>query len=369
MRYLLFVGMAPDSRVTKEMLALVFALSIGLLAVFEGTLKPFRNKFFLIIPVYLLLNLIMSPHYDLNINNNEVGDFYFWKPFGMVMCFTFMIVAISSMETEWNSILKIMVICGTVMAGYVVLQKFGFDQFWLPKTEGQFTSVRSQLLGGNLGQPTIVASWIVMMIPLAIYLRKWWMTALMVVACLLTQGAMVIGAIMMMGMIYGIKFNKIFIIPVIMVLVLGIVWMIAHSSYVSSRMDGRSKAWSDTLHDIKYGQMDDKHRFPFTGVGFGRFSFVAPARHNSMFQQVHNDSLEFAWDCGLIGEYLLLAGIFIMILFAIKSASYMIFSIALSFLAVFFCSLGSFPFQLGAHQFYASILVGLLHNEKLLRRV
>src|SRR4051812_41968967 len=96
---------AADSRISKQILAMVFSLSIGLLAVFQGTLKPFQNKFLLFIPVYLLFNIIIAPHSDLGINNVESGDFYFWKPFAQVLCFTFMIIAIASMEIDFKFIL------------------------------------------------------------------------------------------------------------------------------------------------------------------------------------------------------------------------------------------------------------------------
>lgn len=369
---------APDSRVTKEELALVFALAIGLLAVFEGTLKPFRNKFLLIIPVYLLFNLIMAPHAPLYINNNEVGDFYFWKPFAEVLCFTFMIIAVASMEINFEYILKIMVWCGLAMAVYVILQRFGLDQFWVAKgynydgAGGAFTNVRAEKLGGNLGQPTIVASWMVMMVPLAFYLRKWWMGIAIAVACLLTQGIMVALALVVIGIGYMVRVSKIFLwIPFIFLfLICGYTYYNPSMQHkIIDRMDGRYDVWKNTLSDIKNGQIDDKHKFSITGVGFGRFSFLFPGKHKSTFQQTHNDPMEFAYDCGIAGEYLLLAGIFIMLGISLFHASSLIFSIALSFLAIFVCSLGSFPFQLGAHQFYASVLVGLLHNEKLIRRV
>ena len=89
---------APDSRCTKEIIALVFALSIGLLAVFQGSIKPFRNKFLLAIPVFLLFNLIMAPHVPLVVNNVDSGDFYFWRPFVQVLCFTLMIAAEASLD-------------------------------------------------------------------------------------------------------------------------------------------------------------------------------------------------------------------------------------------------------------------------------
>lgn len=366
-------SVAPDTRAPKEILALVFALSIGLLAVFQGDIKPFRNKWFICIPVYLLLNLIMAPHSDMFVNNVESGDFYFWKPFSEVLCFTFMIIAISSMEENIEEILKVMVICGSVMAGYVILQNFGLDQFWMAKTEQNFTAVRGEALGGNLGQPTIVSSWIIMMIPLAMYLKKYWMVLLMSIACLLTQGAMVTGALILIWIISVFyRYKELRIIILISILAIGIFVGINKplQHKITNRMDGRYEVWQNVLSDIKNGQIKgEKQKFTITGVGFGRFPFIFPDRYKSVFQQVHNDPMEFAYNCGIIGEYLLLAGIFTMILFVSSHLTPLTFSILLSFIAIFLCSLGSFPFQLGAHQFYSAILVGLLHNEKLIRRI
>ncbi len=159
------------------------------------------------------------------------------------------------------------------------------------------------------------------------------------------------------------------IIPIVGLLIVGIFFIITHKEYVKDRMDGRYDVWKNVLSDINDGQLkDDKHKFGITGVGFGRFPFVFPIKHETQFQQAHNDPLEFIHTCGLIGGYLLLAGIFIMLGVGLFHSSSLIFSIALSFVGIFFCSLGSFPFQLGAHQFYAAILVGLLHNDRLLMR-
>ena len=368
-------SVSPDSRVNKEIIALVFSLSIGLLAVFQGTLKPFNNKYFLLIPVYLLFNLIMSPHADLFINNNEVGDFYFWKPFAIVLCFSLMIIAVASMEIKFEEILKVMVICATIMSIYVILQKFGFDQFWMPKgniggSNGNvFTAVRAEALGGNLGQPTIVSCWIIMMVPLGMYLKKYWMVALMVVACVLTQGAVVISSLLIIWLIsvfYLYKELRIVIITFLLLSVIIIAFNKNIQSRIINRMDGRWAVWTDIASDLHNGQIKDGMNMSITGAGFGRFGFTFPDRHHSVFHEAHNDPYQFMYDCGFIGELLLLGGVFLMIHTAWMNLSPICLSILLSFIAVFLCSLGTFPFQLGAHQFYASVLVGLLHNRKLL---
>ena len=359
---------APDTRVTKELIALVFALSIGLLAVFEGNIKQFRNKFLLIIPVYLLFNLIMSPHAPLFINNNEVGDFYFWKPFAEILCFALMIVAVASMEIDLEEIFKVMVWCATIMAVYMILQRFGLDQFFKEKQGQEFIQVHGRDIGGNLGQPTLASSFIVMMIPLAIYLRRYWSIAVIVIAALFTQGAMVLMALFLIGAILLIRFNSVFI-WIFLSILLAVGFYISIDSSIRAkaidRMDGRYGTWQKIVEDIHDGQINSGDKFAITGIGLGRFSFIFPAKHNSPFQQVHNDTLEFIYDCGLVGGFLLLAGFFMM--FNVNLTR-QVFPIALSLITIFFLSMGTFVFQLGAHQFYSAILVGLINNDSILRR-
>lgn len=354
---------APDSRAPKEIIALVFALSIGLLAVYLGEIKPFRNKYFLIIPIYLLFNLIISPHVSLIINNVESGDFYFWQPFCEVLCFLLMIVAIASMEIKFELIIRTMVICATIMSVYMILQKFGFDQFWVTKTDQVFTSVRAEALGGNLGQPTIAASFIVMMIPLAIYLKRYCMSLIIGIAVLLTGSAMAIGAILCVMIISTVRYFRIpmrfILIPII--LLISLLFIPGLKNKITDRMDGRYQVWSEVIHDIHYGQIKDGQNYSLTGIGFGRFPYLFPSRHQSKFQQAHNDPMELTYDCGLFGLGLLVMALY----FIIKNTNMtpINYSVMLSFAALLFCSLGSFPFQLGAHQFYGAVLVGILNNK------
>ncbi len=365
-------NMSPDSRAPKEFIALAFALSIGLLAVFQGTLKPFRNKYLLIIPLYLVFNLFMAPHADLFINKVEIGDFYFWKPFSEVLCFTLMIIAVASIDIDLKDILRVMVVCGTIMSIYVILQKLGFDQFWVVKDHPDWTPlIKGAELGGNLGQKTIVASFIVMIIPLSMYLKKYWMTVVMVIACLLTKGLMVISALVLMTIITIFYFYGELRNIIIMLLLISGVLILFYKPMqekIIEKMDGRYAVWEKTIHDIHHGQIKDGINYSITGIGLGRFPFVFPLKNKSEFQQTHNDILEFIYDCGIAGGFLLLGGIYLTISGALINLSPLCFSILLSFIAIIFYSLGSFPFQLAVHQFYSAVLIGLLHNDRIIRR-
>lgn len=368
--------MAPDTRQPKTLIALGIALSIGLLAVYQGNIKPFRNKFLLIIPVYLLFNLFMSPHVDLFLNNVQSGDLFFWKPFSEVLIFSLMIIAIASTE-DFDGILKVMVICGAVMAGYVVLQKLGFDQFWLQKEGEQFISVTGRNLGGNLGQSTVVASFIAMIIPIAFYCEKYWMAGLMIISEIVLSSDMSMIALIFTGLIYLTYKNNNLLIPILSVLIIlfisGIIFYnfnIKFHNNISERFNGRIGDWKNIFTDIRDGAIDgSKQDFSATGVGFGRFAFIFPDRHKSNFQQAHNDLLEFTYNCGLIGLGLLLIGLFYLLSTTMMNITPMSLAILLSFSTILLISLGSFPFQLASQQFYSAVLLGLLNNKKITEAV
>lgn len=360
---------APDTRVPKELIAVMFALSIGLLAVFQGTLKPFKNKYLLIIPIFLLLSMFMAPQTDLFINNVNVGDMYFWRPFAKVLCFMLLVVAIASMEIDFKPVINAMVICGAVMSGYVVLQYLGFDQFWMQKEGIEFWQVTGRRSGGNLGQPTIVASFIAMLLPLALYLKKYKTAGLMLLALLATWSEMALLSLPLMTAVYVMSKEKRAFYPILASIVVVVVCvfllLVNHSGFRQFAMEhsnGRIQTWTQVVGDIQNGAIiGSSSDFSFTGVGFGRFPFIFPDKHSSIFLQAHSDPLEFTYNCGLAGLILLLTGVYVMLRSAWNKSNLSL-ALSISFITIFFISLGNFPFQLGAHQFYSAVIVGLLHN-------
>lgn len=363
--------MAPDTRVPKELIAVGFALAIGLLAVFEGKIKPFKNKFLLLIPIYLLFSFWMSPQVDLVINNVQCGDFYFWKPFAILLCFALMIIAIASSDEDLLKPLNIMVWCGFIMSCYVIMQSFGFDQFWVGKTTGDAPFTPSFEAGGNLGNPTVVSSFIVLIIPLAMYFKKYWFAFVMALAVILTKSDMSQLSLLLISIIYVV--TKFRFKDLRKRFVYGLIFSIAILScsiyfkdknifsFIESRSSGRIGVWQQVVEDIRSGPIEgSKQDYSMMGVGFGRFSFLFPDKHNSRFLQAHNDLLEFTYNCGFFGLILLLLGLFYLIKRIEKTG--INFYILLSLVSVLFCSFGGFPFQLAAHQFYSAILIGILHK-------
>lgn len=369
-------NVASDTRANKALIAMVFALAIGLLAVFQG-IKPFSNKWLLAIPVYLLFSLIMAPQADLFLNGIQCGDFYFFKPFAQALCFLFLVLAVANMEFS-ETILKVMVWCCFIMSCYVIAQKLGFDQFWAVKDPAQYQGAYPNgEIGGNLGQTTLVASFIIIGVPLAMYLRKYWMLLVMSIAILVAKSDMAIFALLIIALISLFRFLKISFkdIGIATAVILAVLGVLIYQNkplkdFIKDRMSGRALVWKETAKDIRDGAIEGaKTDASFTGVGLGRFSFIFPERHHSIFSQAHNEYLEFTYNCGLVGLSLFLIALFVMFKSVLMNLNPLSYPIALSFFGLLICAGGVFVFQLGSHQYYSAILVGFLHNDSIIRRV
>lgn len=359
---------APDSRATKEILAVGFALASGLLAVFVG-MKPFNNKWLLAALGFILLSFTMSPHAPMVINGVDSGDFFFWKPFAITLCFAFLVIAAASLDCDFEVILEVMVWSGFGMALYVIAQWFGLDQFWVESPKVKDLGITSPLLAGTMGQSTVVASFLAMIVPLAAYRRHFAPAGVIVLAVILTKSAM---AMLALGVILiAASFMSNYVRKPYLCIMLTIICvtfgLICHKNAgfgqrVQEQFNGRTVVWGQTISDIKNGAIEGSPQdFSFSGMGIGRFTVLFPQRHASTFQQAHNDYLEFVYNCGLVGLGLLLMGIWRM--FTVYRMNNRRRAVSLACIAMLFCALGSFPLQLGAHQYYLAVLAGLLHNE------
>ena len=98
--------------------------------------------------------------------------------------------------------MNVMVICGFIMALYIFVQKAELDQFFgkiSSDINPDVDALKSPLLGGFIGQSTVVAPFVAMCIPLTVYFKRYIWAIAMATAVLLTQSKMGIGA-MSVGM-------------------------------------------------------------------------------------------------------------------------------------------------------------------------
>ncbi|MCK4303039.1 MAG: hypothetical protein KAY24_02235, partial [Candidatus Eisenbacteria sp.] len=181
-----------DTRGPQMEMAVGASLIIALVAIRYGKLRPFRNKWLLLFVGYLLVNRHFAPT-PLAFAAGNVPNFWIWKPVFYVIVFVMMIVTLASLrftEEHKQKLLNVMAWVGLVMSAYTVVQWIGIDQFAIKLGSKNLMGVV-----GTLGNRILVAPFIAMLIPIALYMRRWWQAILMTLAVLVTRSQMGIGSL------------------------------------------------------------------------------------------------------------------------------------------------------------------------------
>lgn len=365
---------SENTRTHKEMMAITIALAIGLSALYRGV-EPFKNKWLFFFILCQLITINLMPKIPLVINGIDNSGFWVWKPLFEVICFLLMGIAISSFKFsnfEIRYILSAMFYVGLFQAVYVISQTAGFDQFFLSKPREIIGSVGFPERTGFLGQPTLVASFIAMCIPIGIYLKKYYFTLTLIIAILLTHSTMAIGAVFV-GLISYISLrNPTRAVPIIAVS--GIIGFVGILSGIIKFFDnGRFVAWKSIISDMANTTIKGYNGSDFSifGHGLGSFTYLSTAFDAQRFAQAHNDYLEIFYCCGIVGIFFFLTAMVFLIkqiyqTYLKKENTRMIISLFCSFLIISICAFGSFVWQLGGHIFYTVVIVGLLLNENII---
>jgi hypothetical protein len=365
-----------DTRMPKMAAALVFALALSLWVLYKGHIKPFANKWVLIFIGYLLLNIYLSPKPDIILFDIRVGNIWVWQSVSYIIIFSLMLISTASIEFKPQDIkrlLNIMVHCGLVMAVYCILQALCLDQFFKSIGGGTDSLLYANQIAGTLGNPTIAAPFMAMLIPLALYLKRYIFAVIMALATILTMSQVGIGAMAVSLLFYfAVKSKRNLIIAVST----GIIAISAYAFICPVRAtindSYRFGAWKTMTEDMV--KPNPGARYPITGIGTGSFGYtfhVKHARHeiHSTFIQAHNEYLELFWNTGLVGLDLFLCAMFYVwkqnfSIKAVLSSTANQYRMALlsSFLCISICAGGTFVFQIGTTIFYTILIVGLLTN-------
>ncbi len=366
------VGM--DTRLPKLNLALFLALILSLLSIYQGKLKPFKNKWFLILLGYLLISIFFAPKITMDFFDVRVENFWIHKTLSFILIFSLMLFSVSSIkfsENQKTMIFKLMSWVGLIMSLYMVLQFLKLDQFFNQSKAPSVIHVPSSLIGGTLGQPTLAAPFIGMLIFPCLYLRKYLFASIIILALILTHSMVAIGASIISIIFYFVSYKKkILYVTMSLILILGIIfgyfWFRNQKIHDMFTDSGRLSVWSQAFNDIKTPLFKDKpNKYSLTGIGLGSFNYLFHTIHGNEFRQAHNEYIQVFYELGAIGVILLLLSMFWIFkhsLLTIETDKYKR-TLLTSFLFICLCACGTFVWQLGAHIYYTITFLGLLHNE------
>ena len=354
---------AGDLRVIKLKVAMLFAIVLGLLVFHHGSVKGFRNKWILILMAYLPIAYILSPKPQIKLFGMEVSSFWAWQPMFIIWVFFSMLALISSYKFytfDIRSILTTMYWCGFLTCLYVIMQFYHVDQFFYQTSGGA-----DGRMAGFIGNPTLTAPFIAMMIPITLYLRKYWQAVIMLIAVVMTESQMAIGATAA-SLIAYISFKNAWFFATGLILT-GVLIFVIHTGYQKGIVNDSSRFehWPQILEDIRSPIVEDGATYPLTGIGLGSFRYTYHIKHGNNYYQAHNEYLEIAYNVGLAGLFLFIASLLSLIkpYLHIGVNRYRRALLA-SFLCIAMCAMGTFVWQIGTTIFATIVVAGLLMNQE-----
>lgn len=361
-----------DTRFPKECAAFLIAILMIMVAVYQGSFKRFRNVWILLFMGFLIVSINKAPVTAIALGSFDISGFWVWKPFLQLFVYFLLLLVVSSME--WNArtckaYFMVMAWCGFIMAGYVVLQKFGFDQFFYQKPESVVLLTSNPTLIGTMGQPTLVAPFLAMCIIPAIYLKNWIFSIVMLAALFMINSEVASFAVVVAILTFVTAKNPIAFGTVLAICVLIAVLMLSFLRQDDHRKhfndNGRLSVWSTIVNDLKEPfSAQDPRRFSLTGFGIGSFEYLFHAKHHSEWRQAHNEYLELLYCVGFIGLSLFMMGlvhIFKTVYRMISVSREAICLLAMT-VAACLCAAGTFIWHLAVYQFYGVVIVGLIYS-------
>jgi hypothetical protein len=369
-----FVLMAGyDTRYPKEYFCLGVSCAIAFLAIYNGLLKPFKNRFAFIFILGVILSTAFVPPSGMGVgmardgaiamlNRTDVDNLWNFKPIVHMLIYLMLIVSIASTQIkDIKPYLKIIAWTATITAAMIILQSLGFNELMTKRSPTIIGLTRSPDLTAFLGQYTLASSFMALCFLSTIYLRKYWMSALIMLATFLTTSRLsmfaIIAGVMFIPFIQTGKKHLFYLI--LSFIVIATVGMF----FTGFQDNGRFDIWKTIIQDLRSPLDASGLKYSFTGFGAGSFRFAYPIIHGGLAYEAHNEYLELLFNNGFMGLFLFLGAIgsFFSSCFKVsvdRDVRFLICMAAVSCTLAF----GTFFWQLSVGGFYTAVIVGLAYN-------
>ena len=373
-----------DSRVPKEYLSLFIALSIILFSLHKIDFKKFKNYWVFLFILSGFISILLAPHtikyFMAKVQGTgvmvdityDISNLWMFKAMFYILVYTLMTVAISSVEfngEHTSMFLKIISVAGTLMSLYVILQAIGnLDQFFSmadPSKNIHVTRVPKALLGGTMGQPTVVSPFIALTVPISLYFGKYIRFSICALAIWLTASKVAMAA-MIVGVVFYLftSKQKLMAVLVIAISVCGVTNFMERkslfypskiSAYLQDQTSGRWPIWVNAVERLK-----TEKRF-ITGLGPGSFAHTI-TKDRKGFIQAHCEPLEVLLNFGLLGLSMIVMAYYSMVRHVFSDRTPATLAMFASIVTITIASFGTFTFQIAPNIFYSCILIGLIYN-------
>ena len=379
-----------DTRGPKECLASLFAMAIVLTALHKTGIRPIKDMAILSIMIILLLSIWLCPPFTASFFGTDYGSFWNWKPMLMATLYFMLFCAVASAEDAKGLFLKasrVIVTVGCIQSVYASVQWFGMDQFFnakpayfmgIAKPENLINgSVTNPGVVGTFGQPTILASFLIMCLAFS---NRWWQYAIIGIGLIATGSDMgIVGGLLVIAMklIHSALAKPALMLITIVLFFCLFIGLIFGTKQIYSHSNGRIDEWKSAITDFNNSPLPESDvpqlsvkRYNLTGFGLGSYEVLRHGYKGIKWQQAHNEFVEMLYSNGIIGLVALIALICSVMswFFGFGICKNIDLHYAPTLFAAIcgaiFCSTMTFNFHslLGAHCLYIVIIVGLAYN-------
>ena len=369
--FLRLAGHRFNGREPRLMLAMFIALALSLWGFYVLKRIRVNNKWILLYLAFLFVSAWQAPQMIVTQFGINVGNFWIWKAIFLQLSFFGMWAMVSNTpfnEAEIGVFLNIMVWCGLLMALHCIGQSMGLNQWFHLDKDIQSIETTQGYIVGFLGHPTKVAPYIAMLIPLSIYLKRYWATLAMIIAVCLTLSQVAIGSMVVsLFVLIALVVRRLRAIVCTLLLACVIILSIGYVKYPATFKkylddQGRFGQWAMVIKDLKEPFITNKP-YAWTGYGPGSFENTFRFKHKNRTLWLHNEYLENVRETGIIGFSLLIMAV----LFLIKNIVWTernkyIFA---SFTCIAICAGGAYVWHMGDIIYSTIFLLGLLTNKEI----
>lgn len=337
-------------------LSIFMATLLCLWGYYSGNNKPIKNYWLFIFIAFMLFSAWQAPKPLVEYAGLNISNFWIWKPLFMSLVYLGMFSTIRSIDftTKDKKILfNIIASIGFVIGLHCIGNSFHLHQWYGVKETANSTQKH---IASFLGQPSLVAAYLAMLIPIAIYVKRYFFAAVMIVAVLLTRSDVALVA-MILSLIILLR-KKFMVIGFVIVLLsaIGIFF-----SPLKINDNARFAKWEKIMVNLKEPFLGEKS-YPYTGFGPGSFKYTyEPEIKNKRYSHAHNEYMETLSENGYIGAAFLFMALLMMFL-NLRINSFEDKILLSSFVCIALCAGGTFVWRLGPHMFNSVLILGLLNK-------
>lgn len=355
----------------KEVISIGLAGAISLYALQNGIFKPLERQGWIFLIFFMLISTAFSPKTGLILGSptpqvdaymmythEEVDNLWNFKPIFYAFLYLMMAQALASVTIgPLTDYLGFMAWAGGIVALIAILQHLGFNQFSFVRPPNEIGwTVSSPEMYSTMGQPTLLAAFAAICAIPALYIKNYWLFALIGIAIILTHSAFgLLGLVAGVALFIGKRRRWSYILALSAPLFLAVPLMHRFNDH------GRFAVWQQLIHDLRY-PITEHVQYGLFGYGPGAFHYLFPIMHSSPWFSAHNDFLEFLFNNGPLGFILLLGCLYMLAKECWNNFNTDIVVLGSMLIVMCLVAQGTFLFQLGACQFYAAVTVGLLYN-------